>query len=216
MQILLLEDDHLLLEIIEEHLAEQGHTVVTAMSGSEADEKFMQCPFDLLLLDVNVPGMTGFELLKTLRQEGFSGAAIFITSLQSTEDLKTGFAAGADDYIRKPFDLDELDARIANIRRLTQQDSALQLSDFITLNVDAHQLIIDGQVHNLRHKECRVLAHLIRQKGKIVSQEELIQAAWGYDERPDDSTLRTYIKTLRKLLGEGVIQTIRNAGYRVD
>lgn len=216
MNILLLEDDFLLSEIIEEHLLAQNHTVITASSGEEADTAFSRQPFDLLLLDVNVPGMNGMQLLKMLREEGYEGTAIFITSLHGTENLKKGFDSGADDYIRKPFGLDELDVRIANVLRLKKQDSRMPFSENVALDTDACQLTIDSDTYDLRNKECRILACLIRKKGKIVSQEELLSAVWGYDERPDDSTLRSYIKNLRKLLGADSIKTIRNAGYRLD
>lgn len=216
MNILLLEDDFLLAEIIEEHLVEQGHKVSVSATSESADETFAKKAYDLLILDVNVPGMNGFEFLKMLRSEGFQGAAIFITALQGVEDLKKGFSSGADDYIRKPFDLDELDIRIANVMRLKNHEPKLTLNQTTFLDVDANILYVEDSPHELRNKECKVLAHLIAQRGRVVSQEDLINAIWGYDERPDDSTLRSYIKNLRKLIGAETIKTIRNVGYRID
>lgn len=216
MNILLLEDDYLLAEIIGEHLIEQGHTLSVSATSEGADEAFAQKAYDLLILDVNVPGMNGFEFLKMLRTEGYKGAAIFITALQGVEDLKKGFSSGADDYIRKPFDLDELDIRIANVMRLKHRESKLVLNETTVLDVAANILYVEDKPHELRNKECKVLAHLIRQRGRVVSQEDLVNAIWGYDERPDDSTLRSYIKNLRKLIGAETIKTIRNAGYRID
>lgn len=216
MKILLLEDDFLLAEIIEEHLQSRGDEVYLCSSSHEADNLLLKMRFDLLLLDVNVLGINGFELLETVRKEGFEGAAIFITALQDVKDLKRGFSSGADDYIRKPFDLDELDIRICNVLRLKKHGFSLNIDENISLDVESNTLHVDGVKYQLRNKECQVLAHLIRQRGKIVSQDELISSVWGYEEQPEDSTLRSYIKNLRKLIGSDSIKTFRNAGYRID
>ena len=118
MKILLLEDDLILNEIIQEHLLGKNHNVTSVFSGDEAQEIIYTKTFDLMLLDVNVPNINGFELLKDLRDSGIKTPAIFLTSAHMLEDVEKGFKSGCDDYIKKPFELRELDLRIENIKRL--------------------------------------------------------------------------------------------------
>ena len=118
MKILLLGDDLILNEIIEEHLISQKHEITTVFTGLEAQDLLYSQKFDLLLLDVNVPILNGFELLKELRQKEIYTPAIFLTSLNQVSDIEEGFKSGCDDYIKKPFELKELDIRINNIKRL--------------------------------------------------------------------------------------------------
>lgn len=118
MKILLLEDDLILNEIIEEHLLSKNYIVTNAFTGSEAQDYLYSQNFDLLLMDVNVPDINGFELLKELRTQNIKTPAIFITSLSMADDMQQGFDSGCDDYIKKPFELKELDIRINNIKRL--------------------------------------------------------------------------------------------------
>ena len=117
MKILLLEDDLILNEILEEHLIKQKHQITTTFSSNEAIKELYSETFDLLLLDVNVPDLNGFELLKELRDNNILTPTIFITSLNMVEDMQKGFDSGCDDYIKKPFELKELDIRINNIKR---------------------------------------------------------------------------------------------------
>ena len=118
MKILLLEDDLILNEIIQEHLIEKEHSVLSVFTGNDAQDVIYSKTFDILLLDVNVPNINGFELLNQLRKNGIKTPAIFITSANMLEDIEKGFESGCDDYIKKPFELKELDLRIENIKRL--------------------------------------------------------------------------------------------------
>ena len=118
MKILFLEDDILLNEIIQEHLENEGYRVKSTFTGYEAEELIYSEKFDLFLFDVNVPGITGFELLKSARQNDIKTPAIFLTSLNMVDDIEKGFASGCDDYVKKPIELKELDIRINNIKRL--------------------------------------------------------------------------------------------------
>ena len=118
MKILLLEDDPMLNEIIEEHLIKNNYEVISVFNGADAESLLYSQTFDLLLFDVNVPSINGFTLLKDLREKSILTPAIFITSLDMLSDVEKGFEAGCDDYIKKPFDLKELDLRINNLIRL--------------------------------------------------------------------------------------------------
>ena len=218
MKILLLEDDLILNEIIEEHLISQKHEITTVFTGLEAQDLLYSQRFDLLLLDVNVPIINGFELLKDLRQKEIYTPTIFLTSLNQIDDIEKGFKSGWDDYLKKPFELKELDLRINNIKRLfnIENEDLIQISKDTYL--DKKNLLIkkeNEQIH-LAKKECEVLEYLINNSSKTVSIEELSLNVWAYEEAPISSTIRTYIKNLRRVLGEEFIINLRGVGYRFN
>lgn len=217
MKILLMEDDQILNEIIEEHLISGNHEVVTAFSGDEAEEFLYSQKFDLLLLDVNVPNVKGFELLSDLRKNNIKTPAIFLTSLSLADDVEKGFESGCDDYIKKPFELKELDIRINNIKRLFNISSnEITLLGGMILDID--NLIVknkDKEFH-LSKKEIEVLVYFVKNRNKIISVDELSSNVWVYEDSPNASTIRTYIKNLRKTLGEDIITNIRGVGYRFN
>ena len=218
MKILLLEDDLILNEIIEEHLISQKHEITTVFTGLEAQDLLYSQRFDLLLLDVNVPILNGFELLKDLRQKEIYTPSIFLTSLNQIDDIEKGFKSGCDDYLKKPFELKELDLRINNIKRLfnIENQDLIQISKDTYL--DKKNLLIkkeNEQIH-LAKKECEVLEYLINNSSKTVSIEELSLNVWAYEEAPISSTIRTYIKNLRRVLGEEFIINLRGVGYRFN
>ncbi|MCT7547933.1 response regulator transcription factor [Aliarcobacter butzleri] len=217
MKILLLEDDLILNEIIEEYLISQEHEVITAFSGNEAQDYLYSQTFDLLILDVNVPFVSGFELLKELRTQNIKTPTIFITSLNMVEDMEKGFDSGCDDYLKKPFELKELDLRINNIKRLFNitPKELINISKDTFLDIQNLLIIKNNQKIHLAKKECEVLQYLIN-SSKTVSIEELSLNLWAYEDNPNDSTIRTYIKNLRKILGEEKIINIRGVGYRFN
>lgn len=217
MKILLLEDDLILNEIIEEYLISQEHEVITAFSGNEAQDYLYSQTFDLLILDVNVPFVSGFELLKELRSQNIKTPTIFITSLNMVEDMQKGFDSGCDDYLKKPFELKELDLRINNIKRLFNitPKELINISKDTFLDIQNLLIIKNNQKIHLAKKECEVLQYLIN-SSKTVSIEELSLNLWAYEDNPNDSTIRTYIKNLRKILGEEKIINIRGVGYRFN
>ncbi|QKJ21432.1 response regulator transcription factor [Poseidonibacter lekithochrous] len=218
MKILLMEDDLLLNEIIEEHLQSKGYDVVSAYSGDEAQDIVYSQTFDLLLLDVNVPNINGFDLLEDLRDKDIKTAAIFITSANMMDDIEKGFKSGCDDYIKKPFELKELDLRIENIKRLynISPSSHIQIADNILLDKDNLLINKNNERIHIAQKECDVLAYLIKNKNKPVSIDELSLNIWAYEEAPIASTIRTYIKNLRKIIGDEYILNIRGVGYRFN
>lgn len=217
MKILLLEDDLILNEIIEEYLISQEHEVIAAFSGNEAQDYLYSQTFDLLILDVNVPFVSGFELLKELRTQNIKTPTIFITSLNMVEDMQKGFDSGCDDYLKKPFELKELDLRINNIKRLFNitPKELINISKDTFLDIQNLLIIKNNQKIHLAKKECEVLQYLIN-SSKTVSIEELSLNLWAYEDNPNDSTIRTYIKNLRKILGEEKIINIRGVGYRFN
>jgi two-component system, OmpR family, response regulator len=216
-RLLLLEDDPNLSESVSEYLEEQGYEVVCVYDASSAEDTLYEQRFDLLLLDVNVPGGDGFSLLKASRNEGNVTPAIFITSRNAMSDLEEGFESGGDDYIRKPFALKELLLRIQTILKRNfyhNPNSALTLAEGITYDVDNQLLTINGVVQNLQLKEHKLLKLFIQHRHELLSHEVIMEHLWEYDETPSDGSLRTYIKTLRKLLGKDAIVSHKRLGYQ--
>lgn len=216
-RIFLLEDDPNLSESVVEFLLDSGYDVVSAYSIAEAEEVLYEKGFDLLLLDVNVPDGDGFSLLKNLRENNNTTPAIFITSRNSVDDVEDGFSSGADDYIRKPFALKELQLRIQSIIKRNffhNPNPKVQLSENIEYDLQNQILIIDGVVQNLQNKEHKLLKLFITNKNKLLSHDAIMEYLYDYDETPSDGSLRTYIKTLRKYLGKGAIVSHKRLGYQ--
>ena len=215
MNILLLEDDLILSEVIVEHLEYYEYSVTPVYDGVEAEELLYEKRFDLLLLDVNVPNLSGFELLKGLRESGNKTPTIFITSMNSSTDVLEGFELGANDYLKKPFEMIELKARIDNIKRQFQidNDEIVEIREGVSYDLSRHILHFKNKQITLSKKEGEFLAYFLHNRGKVISNDELMVNIWSYDTAPGASTLRTYIKTLRKYLGEESISTIRGVGY---
>ncbi len=215
MKILLLEDDLILSEVIVEHLEYYNYTVTPIYNGIEAENILFEEKFDLLLLDVNVPLLNGFELLKSLRDSGNETPAIFITSMNSSNDVLEGFELGANDYLKKPFEMVELKARIDNIKRHFKIDDErlMRISDNISYDFSKYILHINDKEEKLSKKEGEFLAYFLHNRTKVISADELMVNVWSYDTAPTSATIRTYIKNLRRLLGEEMITTIRGVGY---
>lgn len=216
-KLLLLEDDPNLSESVSEYLEEQGFDVTCIYDASSAEDTLYEQKFDLLLLDVNVPGGDGFSLLKESRKGGNSTPAIFITSRNAMSDVEAGFESGGDDYIRKPFALKELLLRIQTILKRNfyhNPTDVLTLAEGITYDIENQVLNINGHVQNLQLKEHKLLKLFIQHKNELLTHEVIIEHLWDYDETPSDGSLRTYIKTLRKLLGKDSIVSHKRLGYQ--
>ena len=215
MKILLLEDDLILSEVIVEHLEYYNYDVTPIYNGVDAETLLFEEKFDLLLLDVNVPLLNGFELLKSLRESGNHTPTIFITSMNSSKDVSEGFELGANDYLKKPFEMIELKARIDNIKRHFKIDDEriLKVSSLVSYDFEKYILYLEKREERLSKKEGEILSYLLHNRGKVISNDELMVNVWSYDTAPTPATIRTYIKTLRKHLGEEMISTIRGVGY---
>lgn len=212
MKVLLLEDDLMLSQIIQEHLEdERGYEVIHFTDGEEAWEFLYENRVDFLLLDVNVPSLSGFELLKTLRSHNITTPAIIITSLNESQDVKSGFDIGCDDYIKKPFEFDEFDARIEHILKVYNIKKDIINLGCCKFDYKRNLLIKEDQEIQLTQKTSQILHYLYKNRNNIVKKRELIQNIWEYENTPNDSTIRTYIKTLRRYIPN--IKTHRGIGY---
>jgi len=218
MKILLLEDDVILNEIIEEFLLSLNYEVITAFDGNIAEELIYEESFDLLLFDVNIPNITGFELLKNIRQNNINIPIIFITSRHTADDVKIGFNSGCDDYIKKPFELSELQLRIENIKRLRQIDNhgQIKIDNDTFYNYEKKVIIRNNEEFNLSKIEAKILEYFLKNKNKTISIDEISVNNWVYDEMPESTTIRTYIKNLRKKLNDETITTLKGIGYRFN
>ncbi len=217
MNVLLLEDDVILNEILTEHLEEQGFAVTSLFDGEEAYDALVGRLYDFALLDVNAPTLDGFSLLQAVRTMKVQTPCIFITSLNGADDVKKGFDLGADDYLKKPFELVELDARIGHLIRM--HGLALQQIDLghdFVLDLPSRTLLHRNQQTSLPKKEFEFLHYLAMHADRIVSQDELIANIWSESETPGDSTIRTYIKNLRAYLGKDAIISVKGVGYQLD
>jgi len=216
-RIFLLEDDTNLSETVTDFLEEEGFAVDTAYDGEEAEEKLYENRYDMLLLDVNVPGINGFELLKEARERGVDTPAIFITSLNAIENLEEGYESGADDYIRKPFALKELLLRITTLlkRNFSHKNGDLiGIDDGIEYDTVGNTLYVGGEPASLQPKELALLKLFLSRPNEVVAHETIYDTLWSYDETPSETALRTYIKNLRKTIGKEKIVSIKRYGYK--
>ncbi len=216
-KIFLLEDDVSLNETIAEFLEDEGYSVESAFDGDEAEELMYEKSFDLYLLDVNVPGTNGFELLERARKNDDSVPAIFVTSLNSIDDLEIGYESGCDDYLKKPFELKELLFRVQTLlkREFSHiNEELIKISNEIEYNMLTNELVISGEVIRIQNKEALLLKLFLQRKDEIISHDVIYDTLWSYDEVSSDSALRTYIKNLRKLLGKERIISVKKLGYK--
>lgn len=216
-KIFLLEDDSNLNDTIVDFLESNSYVVDSAFDGEEAADLLYENSYDLLLLDVNVPKMNGFKLLKDARENGVKAPAVFITSLNSVDDLEEGFESGCDDYIRKPFELKELLIRVETLLKrefFHENKKFIEITEHIQYDIKNNELVVDERHINLGNKEARLLKLFMQHIGEIVSHEVIFQSLWDYDEEPSDTSLRTYIKNLRKVIGKDCIESVKKQGYK--
>ena len=212
-----MEDDPVLGDIVSTYLGE-FYEVTHTFDSKEAQELCDENNFDLFIFDINVPGKSGVELLEELRYFNDTTPAIIITAYADTKHLKSAFDAGAHDYIRKPFELEELKLRIEKSRVLfhIEQDTPVKINENI-MYYPRKFLVDNGNKEiSLRPKEVEILDYFIAHPQRLIGQDELIQNIWGFDEMPSDATLRSYIRKLREIIGSEKIVTQRGMGYRYE
>ncbi len=214
--ILLLEDDIQLSDTVKQFLELKGYEVYAAYDGIQAEETAYEKHIDLMLLDVKVPNISGFEFLKQLRSEGKETPAIFITSLNSVEDVEKGFDLGCDDYIRKPFALKELSVRVDSLLKRTYgtHDDKIKVDEDLYFDMKEFILIRGKEKVSLQTKELKLLSLFLQHSDELLDYETINEALWEYDEEPSNGSLRTYIKRVRSAIGKEKIETIKNVGYR--
>lgn len=215
-KILLLEDDEILGEIISDYLTSKSHECTLCKEYEKALNLAYELNFDLWIFDVKIIGGSGFELLKELRQSGKDTPCIFMTSLNTVDDLNKGFLSGCDDYLKKPFELKELIIRAENLIKRSYQNrrQMIKIDEIYSFDIFEKTLYKNDEVVNLSNKESILLALLLKNIDKIVSRDEIYSTLWDYDQTPSELSLRVYIRNLRKHLGDK-IQSIPKIGYKI-
>lgn len=214
MRILLVEDDPIIGSGIESGLRQQDWAVDWVTHKAHALSAMGSESFDALILDLGLPDGSGMDILRSLRSAGHNLPALILTARDAVEDRIAGLDCGADDYLTKPFDLDELAARIKAIVRRTEGRSVntLAVGDLV-LDPTAHTLTQDHNPVDLSRREFSVLQVLMESSGKVLTQEQLEQKLYGWGEELDSNAIQVHIHHLRKKLGSDVIRTIRGVGY---
>ena len=215
MKILLLEDDTVLADILVDYLSED-YEVIHTYSMKKALELSEEDSFDIYVFDINVPDGDGISLLKELRSFNDETPTIFITAFHDTKYLKSAFETGANDFIKKPFDLEELGQRVENLKRHFGLNSIITLASDIEFDTQTHVVRNADVKKILRAKESACLQYLYQNRHRVVSADEMLQNIWDYDEMPSDDAIRTIVKELRKILGKEHVINVRGEGYRFE
>jgi len=221
MRVLIVEDDVRLGQNLVRGLRETGFEPDLVGDGESAVAAAMANPYDVIVLDLMIPGLDGFGVCRQLRARRVGTPILMLTARSGVEDRIRGLDSGADDYLVKPFYISEVAARIrALARRHLPDRNAVLTAGPLSLNTAAHRLEVSGEPVPLTAKEFEVLECLIRNRGQVLSQEQIIQSAWDGDFEGGYNLVEVYVGRLRRKLGEhgveGAIQTLRGAGYRLE
>ena len=217
-KILLVEDEEKLARVVELELRYEGYEVEKAFDGREGLEKALSGGFDLILLDIMLPSMSGMEVLRRLRRES-QVPVIMVTARDTVVDKVSGLDSGADDYITKPFEIEELLARIraALRKRPARQEGTVLTAGPLTMDPERHEVTVKGTAVELTRREFDLLRYLLENKEKVISRESLLDNVWGFDFAGETNAVDVYIRFLRSKIDErfGVklIHTVRGVGY---
>lgn len=221
--ILMIEDEAGLRNAVRLYLELEGHRVLTAAGGEEGLEMARQALPDVVLLDIMLPGIDGFETLRLLRRTS-SVPVIMLTAKNDESDVVKGLRLGADDYVRKPFGQAELASRIQAVLRrassvVSEDDTRIVVDDHLTLDFVRHEVFVGGEKVQLRPTEYRLLYHLASHPGRVQTYEQLLHRVWGPEYRDEDNYVRLYVTYLRKKIEPDpahprYILTERGLGYR--
>lgn len=216
MRLLLVEDDGMIGEAVRLGLRKQGLAVDWVQDGAAAKAALGAESFDLVLLDLGLPKLDGLQVLKWLRGTGSKVPVLILTARDSVNDHIHGLDAGADDYIVKPFDFDELAARVRAVQR-RHSGRAENLVEHlgVTLDPASHAVTRDGEPVNLSHREFALLEALLERPGQVLSRTQLEERLYGWGEEVESNAVEVHIHNLRKKLGAEYIQNVRGVGYRV-
>lgn len=217
MRVLLVEDDELLGDGLRAGLIQYGYVADWLKDGISADQALKTENFDIIVLDLGLPKMSGITVLQNLRARGVTTPVLILTARESIEDRVKGLDSGADDYLTKPFDLDELCARLRALqRRFSSRAEPLITHLNITLDPAAHTVTMNNELVNVSRREFALLHKLLENAGRVLSREHLTQSLYGWGEDVDSNALEVHIHNLRKKFGQDFIHTIRGIGYMID
>jgi DNA-binding response OmpR family regulator len=220
-RILIVDDEENLLDQLRISFQRQRYIVETAVDGEEALDKIFNSEFDIIILDIMLPKQDGFSVLKEIRQAGINTPVIMLTARKSVDEKVKALDLGADDYLAKPFSLDELMARVrAVLRRSCEQKDAVIRVGNIQLNTATREVLVDGKAVELTMREFSILEFLMYNKNKAVSRFSLAEHVWGdaFDPFSMSNFIDVHIKNIRRKIGDvngSVIRTIRGVGYMI-
>lgn len=215
-RILIAEDDPRIAATLEKGLSAHGYTTLLADDGEKAQSLSLTDSFDLLILDMGLPGREGFHVLQELRSRGKTLPVLVLTG-RSERDVVACLEAGADDYMRKPFDFDELLARIRIRLRSSRRAAAPNVltAGRVKLDLRSRRATVGTQTVSLTTREFALLEMLLRNAGQILSRSQLLSHGWGPSFDPSSNVVDVGINALRKKLGADIVETVRGAGYRL-
>lgn len=215
MKVLVVDDELMIREVIKEYCLAENYEVYEAVDGNDALTKLSNNTFDVMILDIMMPKMDGFTLLKSL-DSSLRVPTIVLSARGEEYDKLLGFDLGIDDYLTKPFSPKELIARIKALTNRTSNNINVYKLGSLEVNFSSHYIKIDNNIINVTPKEFEILSYLIKNKEIAISREQLLSSVWGYDFFGDDRTVDTHIKMLRNSLGKyrEHIKTVRGIGYR--
>ena len=219
MRILFVEDDQGLGKAVSQALTEDGHAVDWSVHGQEGEDFALLEPYDLLVLDWMLPGRSGLEICRRFRAEGRDAPVLLLTARDAVEDRVSGLDSGADDYLVKPFALQELLARVRALLRRREgmsRDPILRARG-VALDPSRHEVTSEGETVALTKKEYQLLECFLRHPGQLLNREQIAAHIWDFDYSATSNVVDVYVRGLRRKLGDdNLIRTVRGAGYQLD
>ncbi|CAN5824920.1 MAG: response regulator transcription factor [Ilumatobacteraceae bacterium] len=221
-RILIAEDEERIVSFLEKGLRAGGYSTVAVGTGPDALARARDDSFDLLVLDLGLPGMDGHDVLRNMRSRGETMPVVILSARDGVEDTVAGLQGGADDYVRKPFRSEELLARIRlRLRDGATPETTVLLSGGISLDLRSRRAsVVDRttgheRIVELTAREFALAEVFLRHAGQVLSREQLLSHVWGYDFDPGSNVVDVYVRYLRRKLGDDVIETVRGMGYRL-
>ena len=218
-RILVADDDEAVCDTVEEALHLAGYLTMRARDGQMALDRIRSDRPDLVILDVNMPKLDGFEVLRKMRSLSITTPAILLTARHEREDAVTGLKLGADDYVKKPFGLEELLLRVAAVlRRVNGESDSVLLCGTISLSVARHEVVCAGNAIDLSPTEFRLLEYLMENKNRVLTKQQLLDAVWGIDFDSSTTVVETFISYLRKKMSpeiDSMLVTVRGIGFKL-
>ena len=216
MRLLLVEDEDRIASFVQKGLAAHGYTVERVATGAEASGRAASREFDLLILDLGLPDADGRDVLKGWRARGIQTPVLILSARGEVRDRVDGLELGADDYLTKPFAFDELLARVrARLRPGPASNATTVRFRDVELDLRTRRVTVGDRSVDLAPREFALLETFLRNPGQVLSREQLLSRVWGYDFDPQSNLVDVYVGYLRRKLGEGYVETVRGAGYRL-
>jgi DNA-binding response OmpR family regulator len=215
-RILIAEDEERIVSFLEKGFRASGFTTMAVGTGPEALLLARDRDFDLLVLDLGLPGLDGQEVLRQLRARGERLPVVILSARDGVEDTVTGLERGADDYVTKPFRFEELLARVrVRLRDTGSPETTVLRAGEVTLDLRTRRAAVRDRVVELTAREFALLETLLRHAGQVLTREQLLSHVWGYDFDPGSNVVDVYVRYLRRKLGPEVVETVRGMGYRL-